>query len=214
MGAKKNGETNGIRNSDKRRAHSRILSIDLIRGFSIVFMVLVHFGIFLGNEDASQNAAVNFLDHCLADWGAAVFLMTMGMSQVLSARRIGKPDNWLLFKRALVRGIYIFGVGIVMLALAWGPDQIWGWDILTLMGVGTIVLFFCRFLPSWSLIGVIGAIMVLTPWFRGVFNIHWSEFQDLPCPHAATCHEFEHQPVPWVLGPENDFVNHVLFQNP
>ena len=171
MGTKKSSEAISIRNPDKRRAHTRILSIDLICGFSIVFMALVHFGIFFGNEDAGRSFAVIFLDHCLADWGAAVFLMTMGMRQVLSARRMEKPDNWLLFKRALVRGIYIFGVGLLMLALAWGPDQIWWWDILTLMGVGTIVLFFCRFLPSWSLIGVIGVIMVLTPWFRGAFNI-------------------------------------------
>lgn len=171
MGTKKSGETKDIRKPDKRRAHTRILSIDLIRGFSIVFMVLVHFGIYFGNEDAGRNFAIIFLNHCLADWGAAVFLMTMGMSQVLSARRMEKPDNRLLFKRALVRGIYIFGVGLLMLILAWGPGQIWWWDILTLMGVGTIVLFFCRFLQSWFLIGVILAIMVLTPWFRGAFNI-------------------------------------------
>ncbi|MCF8126953.1 MAG: DUF1624 domain-containing protein [Deltaproteobacteria bacterium] len=171
MGPKEFGERKDIEKPDNRSAHKRILSIDLIRGFSIVGMVLVHFGIYFGNEDAGRNFAIIFLDHCLADWGAAVFLMTMGMSQVLSARRMEKPDNWLLFKRALVRGTYIFGVGLLMLVLAWGPGQIWWWDILTLMGVGTIVLFFCRFLPSWILIAMIGAIMVLTPWLRGALDI-------------------------------------------
>lgn len=171
MGKKIFGETKGESASGKMGAHTRILSIDLYRGFALVFMVLVHFGIFYGNEDAAHSFAIFFFDHVLADWGAAAFLMMMGMSQVLSAKRIGKPDNWLLFKRALVRGTYIFVVGLLMLVLAWGPDQIWWWDILTLMGFATVILFFCRFLPSWALIVLIGAIMVLTPWLRGVFDV-------------------------------------------
>jgi len=134
-------------------------------------MALIHFGLYYGDAEATHNFIIFFFSHGLADWGAAAFLMMMGMSQVLSAKKIGKPDNWLLFKRALVRGTYIFGVGLLMLVLAWGPDKIWWWDILTLMGFATVVLFFCRFLPSWSLIGLIGAIMVLTPWFRSAFNV-------------------------------------------
>lgn len=149
----------------------RVLSIDLYRGFALVFMVLIHFAIFYGNEQSANNSVVLFLDHGMADWGAAAFLMMMGMSQVLSAKRIGQPDNWLLFKRALLRGGYIFLVGLLMLVLAWGPDKLWWWDILTLMGLATVVLFFCRFLPSWSLILLIGAIMALTPVIRDIFSI-------------------------------------------
>jgi len=171
MGKKRFGETKEERTPGTTGSHTRILSIDVYRGFALVFMVLVHFGIYYGNEDATRSFAIFFFDHVLADWGAAAFLMMMGMSQVLSAKRIGKPDNRLLFKRALVRGAYIFGVGLLMLLLAWGPDKIWWWDILTLMGFATIVLFFCRFLPSWVLICLIGAIMVLTPCIRGAFNV-------------------------------------------
>ena len=46
-----------------------------------------------------------------------------------------------------------------------------------------------------------------------VFNIHGPEFQDLADTHSAACHQFEHQPVPWILGPENDFIDHILFQD-
>ena len=63
----------------------------------------------------------------------------------------------LLFKRALIRGAYIFLVGLLMLALAWGPYQIWQWDILTLMGVCTVLLFFCRKLPSWLILVLVAA---------------------------------------------------------
>lgn len=167
--------------SYKTDNHKRVLSIDIFRGFALVFMVLVHFGIFYGNEDVAYSYSIFFLDHILAEWGAAAFLMMMGMSQVLSAKRIGKPDNWLLFKKALVRGTYIFVVGLVMLVIAWGPDDIWWWDILTLIGFATIVLFFCRFLPTWSLIGLVVVIMVATPYLRDVFNVaaDW-EFIDAP----------------------------------
>jgi len=149
----------------------RILSIDVLRGFALVCMVLVHFTLHYGNEEAANTFTTFFFGDVLADWGAAAFLMMMGISQALSARRIKKPDNRLLFKRALLRGGYLFTVGLLMLLLAFGPDLLWGWDILTLMGSATIVLFFCRFLPSWLLVVLSGAIAVLTPVIRGTFNI-------------------------------------------
>ena len=134
-------------------------------------MVLIHFGIFYGNEESAKDYLMLFLDHGLADWGAAAFLMMMGMSQVLSAKKFDKPDSRLLFKRALVRGGYIFLVGMLMLVLTWGVEYIWWWDILTLMGFATVALFFCRFLPSWSLVALVAAIMVLTPLLRDIFQV-------------------------------------------
>ena len=157
--------------SDKVAGDGRILSIDVLRGFALVCMVLVHFIIYYGNEAAAHTFIYFFLSDMMADWGAAAFLMMMGMSQVLSANRIKKPDNRLLFKRALLRGGYIFAVGLVMLLLAWGPGKLWWWDILTLMGFATVVLFFCRFLPTWLLLVLSGAIAALTPFIRGTFNI-------------------------------------------
>jgi uncharacterized membrane protein len=149
----------------------RVLSIDILRGFALVCMVLVHFTLHYGTEEAADSFTTFFFGDVLADWGAAAFLMMMGISQVLSARRIRKPENRLLFKRALLRGSYLFAVGLLMLFLAFGPDRLWRWDILTLMGLATIVLFFCRFLPSWALVALCGTIAVLTPAVRGAFDI-------------------------------------------
>lgn len=105
----------------------------------------------------------------LGDWGAPCFLMMMSMSQVLSADK--RTDDPLpLFKRALIRGGYIFLVGILMLALTWGPSEIWQWDILTLMGTMTVILFFCRFMPSWLILVVSLFIAVATPWLRAGIN--------------------------------------------
>ena len=46
-----------------------------------------------------------------------------------------------------------------------------------------------------------------------VFNILWSEFQNLADSHATSGHEFKQQPVPWASGPKNNFIDHILFQN-
>ncbi len=53
----------------------------------------------------------------MGDWGAACFLMMMGMSQVLSDEKHEDEANSLLFRRALIRGCYLFVVGIVVLAV-------------------------------------------------------------------------------------------------
>jgi uncharacterized membrane protein len=163
--------TNQDKASEATAVGGRIMSIDVLRGFALCGMVLVHFADLYGNAEAAENFITFFFNDMLADWGAAAFLMMMGISQVLSARRMEKPDNRLLFKRALLRGSYLFAVGLLMLLLAFGPGRMWRWDILTLMGFATVVLFFCRFLPSWSLVVLSGAIAVLTPVIRSAFNI-------------------------------------------
>ena len=153
----------------------RVLSIDVMRGFALICMVLVHFMIYFGNHAAVSTWPYFILQHGLAGWGAAAFLMMMGMSQVLSSKKLEAPDNMLLFKRAMIRGCYLFAIGLIMLALTWGPHQIWQWDILTLMGFATIVLFFCRFLPSWAIIGSSIGLVALTPLLRGMidFTTSW-----------------------------------------
>ncbi len=96
----------------------RILSIDIMRGFALICMVLVHFMIFYGNEGAADTWPYFILNHVLGDWGAACFLMMMGMSQVLSGEKHKQDGNRVLFKRALIRGGFLFLVGLLMLAAA------------------------------------------------------------------------------------------------
>ncbi len=128
-------------------------------------MVLVHFMIYFGDSTAASTWLYFILSHLLGDWGAPCFLMMMSMSQVLSADK-RSDDPLPLLKRALIRGGYIFLAGILMLALTWGPGKIWKWDILTLMGTMTVILFFCRFLPSWLILSLSLCVAVATPWLR------------------------------------------------
>jgi uncharacterized membrane protein len=153
----------------------RIISVDVLRGFALICMVMIHVMIYLGDAAAVDTWPYFLLNHVLADLGAAGFLMMMGISQAISAQRYAREDNLLIFKRTLIRGCFIFLVGLFMLALAWGPYKIWEWDILTLMGFATVMLFFCRFLPSWSILAIILSLAVCTPLLRmGIdFNAVW-----------------------------------------
>jgi uncharacterized membrane protein len=147
------------------RSLKRVLSIDILRGFALIFMVLVHFMVYFGDSAAMNTWPYFLLNHVLGDWGAACFLMMMGMSQVLSADKRA-VDSLTLFQRALIRGGYIFLAGILMLALAWGPGHIWQWDILTLMGTMTVILFICRFLSPSIILIIALVIAVATPCLR------------------------------------------------
>ncbi|TFG91887.1 MAG: DUF1624 domain-containing protein [Syntrophobacterales bacterium] len=64
---------------------NRVLSIDVLRGFALIGMVLCHFMIYFGDSTAASTWPHFILNHLLGDLGAACFLMMMGMSQALSA---------------------------------------------------------------------------------------------------------------------------------
>ena len=144
---------------------TRVLSIDVMRGMALMCMALVHFMIYFGDSKAANTWPHFILDHVLGDWGAACFLTMMGMSQVLSAKK-RTDDAVSPLRKALVRGGYLFLVGLAMLALTWGPSQLWQWDILTLMGTMTVVVFFSRALPSGLILALCLLVATATPWLR------------------------------------------------
>ena len=147
---------------------TRIDSIDVMRAVALAAMILCHFVIYYSPPAAAGPDAWLYFtsNHILGDMAATWFLFLVGMSQVLSAKKRESEGAFNAGKKALVRGSFIVVVGLVMLAVVWGPHEIWEWDILTLIGVATMVLFFCRSLPSWVILMICAAICVLTPWLR------------------------------------------------
>lgn len=133
-------------------------------------MVLIHFVIYFGDEGAVNTWPYFILNDLLADFGAAGFLTMVGISQVLSAARTPDAGALFLFKKAALRAVYIFAVGLLMLALTWGARHLWQWDILTLIGFATLVLYFCRFLPSWLILLLSAGVAVATPWLRSMID--------------------------------------------
>jgi len=145
----------------------RTISIDVLRGFSLVLMIMCHFMIGYGDAEAVESLPYFILDQFIGDFGATWFLLMVGMSQVLSADRRKEVGEFNLMKKAFLRGVYVFAAGLLMAALAWGPKEIWDWDILTLIGSATVVLYFCRFLPSWLILLNSAALALMSPWLRG-----------------------------------------------
>ncbi|MBK8048065.1 MAG: DUF1624 domain-containing protein [Anaerolineales bacterium] len=149
---------------------NRVRSVDVLRGFALMCMVLVHFIIYFGDSTAMRSWLYFALNHLLADWGAAGFLMMMGISQVLSAAKTPDASEWFLFKKAIVRTLYLIALGLLLSTLAFGPWRMFEWDILPVMGFATLVLYFCRFLPSWLLVVLMVIMALITPWLRSLID--------------------------------------------
>ena len=145
----------------------RIVSIDVLRGFSLTGMVICHYMLEYGNAQAAENPLYFIMDHALGDFGAVWFLLLVGVSQAVSSERRKGMGEDNLMKKAFLRGAYVFTAGLLMNVLAWGPKNVWNWDVLTLIGSAYIVLHFCRFLPSWLLLLLAAAIVFMSPWLRG-----------------------------------------------
>jgi len=148
----------------------RIVSIDVLRGFSLTGMVVCHFMLEYGNAHAPESPLYFIMDHVLGDFGAVWFLLLVGVSQVVSGDRRKEMGELNLMKKAFLRGAYIFAAGLLMNLLAWGPKNMWNWDILTLIGSAYIVLYFCRLLPSWFILLISAGIAFMTPWLRGTVD--------------------------------------------
>ena len=164
----------------------RIVSIDILRGFSLVMMIIIHFMIAYGNAQAAESLLYFILDHLIGDLGATWFLLMVGMSQALSGDRKKGLDEINQMKKALLRGAYLFAAGLLQSALAFGPSEMWDWDILPLIGSATVALYFCRFLPSSLILVISAALAFIAPWLRsGIdFAVSWGG-KLVPCPFIS-----------------------------
>ena len=164
----------------------RVASIDILRGFSLVMMILIHCVIAYGDARASESLSYFILDHLIGDQAATWFLLMVGMSQVLSADRKKGVDEINLMKTAFLRGAYLFGAGLLQSALAFGPSEMWDWDILPLIGSAVVALYFCRFLPSWLILAISAALAFMAPWLRSFvdFTVAWGG-KLIPCPFIS-----------------------------
>ena len=163
------------RRIDKGGPVKRIVSIDVLRGFSLALMIIIHFMIAYGDEKAAESLLYFVLDHLIGDLGATWFLLMVGMSQVLSTDRKRGAGELNMMKKSFLRGAYLFAAGLLQSALAFGPSEMWDWDILPLIGSATVVLYFCRFLPSWLILVISAAFAFLAPWLRSFvdFTVGW-----------------------------------------
>ena len=144
----------------------RLDSVDVMRALALIGMVICHYPIFLSRGDGADAMLYFLTNHLLGgDFAASWFVFLVGVSQVLSAQkqRAGQPANASL---AIIRGAVIFVIGLLFLLIVQGSEELWDWDILTFIGAMTIVLLYCRPLPSSVLLAFCAGILFATPWLR------------------------------------------------
>lgn len=137
-----------------------------MRAIALIGMVLCHYPIYLSSPEEGQRALYFVSNHVLGDFPASWFVFLVGVSMVLSNhnRQIPRHD----FRRQLVRGGVLFIYGLLFLFLIQGADNLWIWDILTFIAAATIVLGWCRSLPSWAIAILSLGVLFITPWLRSL----------------------------------------------
>jgi uncharacterized membrane protein len=152
-------------------AAQRVDSVDVLRALALIGMVICHYPIFLSSGEGRDVMLYFFSNHLLGgDCGASWFVFLVGLCQVLSVRKhhTGQDNN---VSRVIVRGMVIFVGGLLFLLVIQGYQELWDWDILTFIGATTIILLFCRRVPSWTNLLLCAAVLFVTPWLRSFVDL-------------------------------------------
>jgi len=153
----------------------RLASIDILRAFSILFMVQIHFV-----ENLSQGEPpwiVWTTSKFLGALPAPTFSFLLGMSLYLWVQK-KEAQGWSetnIAKSVVRRGLFLFVAGLALAFFVWLPKWIFLWDILTFLGAATVILCFCRKLSAGKFL-VLGLFVVfVSPYLRTVTNYvsHW-----------------------------------------
>jgi uncharacterized membrane protein len=157
----------------------RYLSIDILRGIAILLMIQVHF---VDNLSLRQDPSAWLYDVSvfLGGFAAPFFAFLSGLSYGLWTRKqdsIGRRQEEIT-KITLRRGLFLFGGGIVFNFFIWWPEEIFNWDILTLIGTSLLFLAFARNLPSTYLTLICLMVLLVSPQLRDVghYSAYWDDY--------------------------------------
>jgi uncharacterized membrane protein len=154
----------------------RLISIDVLRAIAILTMIQVHFVENLSPREASS-AALYDLSQFLGTLSAPLFTFLLGLSLWLWLRKqtsSGRSELE-LSKVVIRRGLFLFGAGLAFAVLIWLPGEVFDWDILTLLGASTLILFLLRkWSPRW-LVGLAILVLLFSPPLRTAsgYVSHW-----------------------------------------
>jgi len=160
---------------------SREPSIDILRAVAIVLMVLVHFvenlsGWYDGGD--GPFAGVHGVWWLPTGFAAPTFTFLVGVSYRLwlEAQRARGCDEESIHRRTVRRGLFLFGLGLAFNVLIWLPEDIFNWDILTLIGCGLLALDVARRMPAGVVMLAAGLIAAVAPAMRAAadFPAFWT----------------------------------------
>lgn len=146
----------------------RYPTIDILRTLAIFLMVLVHF-----SENLS-NYVWNF-----AGFGAPHFALLTGLSYRIwlsSQERRGNSEE-AISKITIRRGLFLIGLGLVFNVVVWMPEDVFNWDVLTLIGIAQLLLNWARRVPPLVLVAACLLLFGISPALRTLadFPAYWTE---------------------------------------
>jgi uncharacterized membrane protein len=170
------------RRGDSGTARGRLASIDVLRAVAIVLMVIVHFAENLSGwygGAGSAFAGVHRTWWLPTGFAAPTFTLLSGASYRLWAdlqRARGRSDD-AIAKGTVRRGLFLIGLGFAFNILIWLPEDVFNWDILTLIGCGLLALEAARRMPDAVVLFAAGLIVAVAPAMRVAvdYAAYWSQ---------------------------------------
>jgi len=146
-------------------------SVDLLRALAIVLMVVVHFAENLSGWHGGAGGAFAGVHQTWwlpTGFAAPTFTFLSGLSYRLWLERqrqrgVGEEA---IAKRTVRRGLFLIGLGFSFNVLVWLPEDVFNWDILTLIGLGLLVLAVARWVPDRAVLFSAAVIIAASPALR------------------------------------------------
>jgi uncharacterized membrane protein len=161
---------------------SRRPSIDILRAIAITLMVIVHFVENLSGwwgTDGGPFAGSQRTWWLPAGFAAPIFTFLAGTSYRfwVAAQVRRQRDDEAIAKATVRRGLLLIGLGFAFNVLVWLPEDVFNWDVLTLIGTAMLVLAALRAAPDGViLLAALLVIVLLTPFQAAADYLgHWSE---------------------------------------
>jgi uncharacterized membrane protein len=151
----------------------REASIDVLRAAAIAIMVLVHF---VENLSAHYGESSGSFQGIHRAWwlpmgfAAPMFAFLSGVSYRLwlaGRERRGWTER-VIAKSTIRRGLFLIGLGFAFNVLVWLPQDIFNWDILTLIGCGILALEVARRMPEQVVVLAAVLVIAVAPAMRNV----------------------------------------------
>ncbi len=185
----------------KKDTSKRIASIDYVKGFAIVWIVLAHVGLSWLDRDWKYvyGLVFAFLDVL----GPSLFVFLSALSVVFSyKRKQGKMSEKSIRNGILTRGVVIIAIGVLFNPISLlteaeavpFPANLWGWNILMFIGFSQIFSYYAiKFNKKWR--AVIGLIIIyFSPWIRDVLY----EYKEAGNISVSVIHFIVTSPLPQV----------------
>ena len=154
----------------------RFASIDILRGIAILLMIQIHFVENLSARESSS-AWLYDLSSTLGTLSAPLFTFLLGLSLWIWMERekISDRSKQEFGKVVTRRGLFLFGFGLAFAVLIWLPNEVFDWDILTLLGASTVILYLFRKMSPKTLVGLAILVLIVSPPLRSFtgYISHW-----------------------------------------